>query len=145
MLAIGGTLVWAGRQLITSPEKILPAPACPETPKPVLNPLQHKLLQRIWDLQIAHNAKHLIILLNGPVAVDRSGNRTERINVDLKVELFDGDPVPEEEVHQRLEDLLDSLPSAYVDYPPSRGMRFGPAVTLSVSEEGVRYLRGSAG
>ena len=139
-------MLWAGQQLVSAPEKLVPTSlAAVEAPAPVLDVRQHKLVQRIWDLQQEFNAEYIVIGMTGRIHVD--GRKTEETEgIDLKVEILGGDPVPgDAKVDAEFERLIDSMPTAYLRRldreDPGKHTRWGRNVVLKVSEDGIRYLR----
>jgi hypothetical protein len=143
----GAILLWAGQQIVTNPERLVPPfPAAQSVPAPVLNPQQHKLLERIHAIQQEFGQKYIVLGMHGRVHFDDQDlNKQQRI--DLTVEILRGDPVPEDNqmADREFEGLIDSMPTEYLRRldreDPSKHLRFGQNVVVSISEDGIRYLR----
>jgi len=142
----GGILVWVGQQLVTEPEKLVPASAPGSTAAaPVLDVRQHKLLQRIWDLQQQFNADYLVLGMTGRIHIDGLAKEAVQ-SIDLKVEILGGEPVSQDDgVDPEFERLVDSMPTQLLRRldreDPNKYLRWGRNVVLKVAEDGIRYLR----
>ena len=114
---------------------------------PLLDARQQALLQRVWDLQNAHIADHVVLFMTGRVRIDGSpADSTE--SLDLKVEILGGESAPDgAKSDAAFEALVDSMPRVYLRRldreDPGEHLQLGQTAVVTLSDDGIRYLRES--